>query len=465
MEDNDLNGSITREEFESLCKEEFLPNLTEMLMDCVNLCGKTVEEISCVEIAGGVTRVPCVQQAISSVFGSQLSRTLNSDECIARGCVLDAAMRSISYRVRKYTVVERISRPLTLAYIPGGDISQLASAEIVEVLGSNSSKATPITAKLNVTVPAVVVASLGNPRDPQDPHFLEAMEIVKQSSPTEAEGVITISAAFDENGIFGFTGVEGHESRVLQKNSLFDVASYTQFESDAAAQDSIENERLHTLNDFETLIYQLKERIQGSHREFVSPDKVGALDQELNKWSDWFYENYEASLDTLKESLSTVQSHWAPIERLYNVHRAKEEELESFFAGLRGKYELCCQDSPLWYGAAESERLEFANRILAFEKNVRQQVEDEKQISRYEEPLFTMPQLHSELRKIMSDIDEFCRRMRVQSERRKEEEQAAAAAAAKAAEPQAEDVEMEAPQPESASTEPPSEEPSAEAPQ
>ncbi|EDO07987.1 Hsp70 family protein [Babesia bovis T2Bo] len=465
MEDNDLNGSITREEFESLCKEEFLPNLTEMLMDCVNLCGKTVEEISCVEIAGGVTRVPCVQQAISSVFGSQLSRTLNSDECIARGCVLDAAMRSISYRVRKYTVVERISRPLTLAYIPGGDISQLASAEIVEVLGSNSSKATPITAKLNVTVPAVVVASLGNPRDPQDPHFLEAIEIVKQSSPTEAEGVITISAAFDENGIFGFTGVEGHESRVLQKNSLFDVASYTQFESDAAAQDSIENERLHTLNDFETLIYQLKERIQGSHREFVSPDKVGALDQELNKWSDWFYDNYEASLDTLKESLSTVQSHWAPIERLYNVHRAKEEELESFFAGLRGKYELCCQDSPLWYGAAESERLEFANRILAFEKNVRQQVEDEKQISRYEEPLFTMPQLHSELRKIMSDIDEFCRRMRVQSERRKEEEQAAAAAAAKAAEPQAEDVEMEAPQPESASTEPPSEEPSAEAPQ
>ncbi|GFE53051.1 heat shock protein [Babesia ovis] len=460
MEDNDLNGSITREEFEAMCKEEFLPNLTEMLMECVNLCGKPVEEISCVEIAGGVTRIPCVQQTISTVFNSQLSRTLNSDECIARGCVLDAAMRSISYRVRKYTVIERITRPLTFACIQGGDISQLPSAETVEVMPANSSKGEPVMAKLGITAPAVIVASMGNPRDPQDPHFLQAIEIVKQLAPTEAEGVVTVSAAFDDNGMFTFTGVEGHEFKVLQKNPILEVEPYIQFEADASAQDAVENERLHTLNDFETLIYQVKEKIQGSHRDFVAPDQVGALDQELNKWSNWLYDNYEATLDVLKESLNTVQSHWAPIEHLYIIYRTKQDELSGFLSGLRSKYDLCCQDSPMWYGAPEQDRMEFAQKIRDFEAQVLQKIESEKLVPRHEQPLFTMDQLHVELRKITSDIDEFCRRMRVQSERRREEEMAAAQAQAEQAEQAA-----QADQTEPAEAETPAEEPTEEVPQ
>ncbi|ORM40098.1 Heat shock protein 88 [Babesia sp. Xinjiang] len=447
MEENDLHGSITREEFEAMCKEEFLPNLTEMLMECVNLSGKPVGEISCVEIAGGVTRIPCVQQTIHSIFGLQLSRTLNSDECIARGCVLDAAMRSISYRVRKYLAVERLTRPLTYACIQGGDISQLPSAETVEVLPANSTKGAPIVTKMAISGPMVIVASRGNPRDTNDPHFLQAIEVVKQISPTEAEGVATISACFDENGDFCFTGVEGHEFVVIQKKPVLDVEEYAKFEAEARSQDAIENERLHTLNDFETLIYSVKEKMQGSHREFVAPDNVVAMDQELNKWSDWLYDNYEATLDVLKESLNSLLSHWSPVEHLYRVHKAKQDELGNFLSNLRAKYNLCREDSPMWYGAPEEDRLDFARRILAFEEKIRVQLEEENSIPRHEKPLFTMDQLNTELRQITSDIDEFCRRMRVQSERRKEEEMAAQAQSepAEPAEPAEPDVSVEEP--------------------
>ncbi|GBE59226.1 heat shock protein [Babesia ovata] len=425
MEDNDLQGNIKREDFEEMCKQEFLPNITEMLMECINLCGKSVEEISCVEIAGGVTRIPCVQKTISDIFGKQLSRTLNSDECVARGCVLDAAMRSISYRVRKYHVVERITRPLSFACIPGGDITQLATAETAQILPENTSKSTPIAAKLAITAPTIIVASLGDPKDPADAYFLGAIQIVKQVEPTEEQGVTTVSAAFDENGVFGFTAVEGHEFVNMPRTSAFTVEAYAQAEAEARAQDSIENQRLRTLNDFETLIYSVKEKMQGSHREYVAPEFVSTINEELNKWSNWLYDNYEASLEVLQDSLKRMQSDWAPIERLYGIQKAKENELDVFLSGLQSKYSMCCEDGPMWYGAPEQERLEFAQKIQAFDAKIRQQVEEEKTRPRHAEPLFTMEQLHAELKQISSDIDEFCRRMRVQSERRKEEEAAA----------------------------------------
>ncbi|GIX61639.1 dnaK family protein [Babesia caballi] len=425
MEDNDLQGSITRDEFEEMCKQEFLPNLAEMLMDCVNMSGKSAGEISCVEIAGGVTRIPCVQKTISGVFGTQLSRTLNSDECVARGCVLDAAMRSISYRVRKYRAVERIDRPLTFACAKGSDSTKLAAAEMAEVLPSNTSKATPIAVKLSISPPTMLLASLGDPRDPADPYFLGAIEMGKQLHPTEAEGVVTVSAAFDENGVFNFTAIEGHEMLPVTRNPIFAVEPYVTLETEARSQDAVENERLHTLNDFETLIYSVKEKMQGSHREYIAPELVNTIGQELTKWSDWLYDNYDSSLEVLQDALKRVQADWEPIERLYTVQRAKDNDLDSFLSGLRAKYNLCCEDGPMWFGAPAEERMEFAQKIQAFEGNVRQRVEEEKALPRHAEPIFTMEQLQTELRQLTSEIDEFCRRMRVQSERRREEEMAA----------------------------------------
>ncbi|KAK1932769.1 dnaK family protein [Babesia divergens] len=426
MEDNDLQGNITREEFEELCKQEFLPDLTEMLMECVNMFGKSVEEIAAVEIAGGATRIPCVQKTISSVFGSQLSRTLNSDECVARGCVLDAAMRSISYRVRKYRVVERITRPLTFAWVQGGDMSKLTSAEVVEVLPAGSSKAAEIAAKLPISAPVTIVASLGDPRDPADPHFLNAIDITKQLAPTETEGVVTVAAIYDENGKFAFSGVEGHEFVVLPRNPIFNVQAYADFEREARQKDTIENERLRTLNDFETMLYSVKEKMSGSHRDYVAPELVGTITAELDKWTSWLYDNYEATLEVLQDALQRVSADWNPIERLYFEQQAKENDLDAFVADVHSRYNLCCEDGPMWYGAPAEERMEFAQKLQVFEEKYA------CKLRRRREELATWSPSSRWSSSLTSEIDEFCRRMRVQSERRRAEEAKAQEEAAKA---------------------------------
>jgi heat shock protein 4 len=57
-------------------------------------------------MVGEATRIPIVQERCKQVFGKDVSRTLNSLECVARGCSLQAAMLSPLFKVSDYKVEE-----------------------------------------------------------------------------------------------------------------------------------------------------------------------------------------------------------------------------------------------------------------------------------------------------------------------------------------------------------------------
>lgn len=59
-------------------------------------------KIDSVELVGGGTRIPAILNAITAVIGEEPSRTLNSNECIAKGAALISAMNSIVYKAQPY---------------------------------------------------------------------------------------------------------------------------------------------------------------------------------------------------------------------------------------------------------------------------------------------------------------------------------------------------------------------------
>jgi heat shock protein 4 len=68
-------------------------------------------------MVGDATRIPIIQQKCKEVFGvEQVSRTLNSLECVARGCSLQAAMLSPLFKVADYEVQEYNSLPVSITY-------------------------------------------------------------------------------------------------------------------------------------------------------------------------------------------------------------------------------------------------------------------------------------------------------------------------------------------------------------
>nr|CEL70435.1 TPA: Heat shock 70 kDa protein [Neospora caninum Liverpool] len=119
MEDEDCSGLLTRDVFEELCSKSLVPRMETLLQSVIAKSGLKKEDLTSVEIVGGGTRIPWVQRCISNSFGLELSRTLAADETVARGCALQAAMASASFKVKEYGFGERTLYPICLTWTDG----------------------------------------------------------------------------------------------------------------------------------------------------------------------------------------------------------------------------------------------------------------------------------------------------------------------------------------------------------
>ena len=66
--------------------------------------GLEASQVASVEVVGGTTRVPSVLKQLTDLFGREPSRTLNSKETVSRGCALQCAMLSPTFKVRDFQV-------------------------------------------------------------------------------------------------------------------------------------------------------------------------------------------------------------------------------------------------------------------------------------------------------------------------------------------------------------------------
>ncbi|KAK2197943.1 bifunctional Heat shock protein 70 family/ATPase [Babesia duncani] len=428
MEDNDMSGHITRTQFEEMCNAEFIPQLIEMLKECIEASRTDLDSIFSVEIAGGSSRIPCIQQAISSIFNKVPSRTLNADECIARGCVLEAAIKSNHYRVREYKTRLTLPRSLTLGYFNGQE------PMLLEAIAAGTPLGDPIRVTLQAQAPVCVRVALGDALDPRSQDALGTLDIARhisqeaqpapvttndgaaiQTDEQDAEiqsesspsGGISVTLGFDDCGQF-VASPECCEYRWLPA-TILDIARLEAAELEARGRDLKENSRLQALNDFETLLYTVRDKMQSSHRDFIDPQMIPAYESELDHWREWLYENSGASQETLQEGIDKVSSEWKRIDKYFKEHQNKLENLEPFLQRLQERYNFCCEDNnPNWHGATPEERLNFAQELMDLDSRVRQMHQDESQRPRHMEPLFTMQQIQGEMQKLLVSISEFC---------------------------------------------------------
>ncbi|CAK0850696.1 unnamed protein product [Prorocentrum cordatum] len=70
------------------------PYVSDVLDAAKAASGLPVSAVDFVEMCGGCSRVPWVKEMCSQAFGGkELSTTMNADECVARGCTLQDAVR------------------------------------------------------------------------------------------------------------------------------------------------------------------------------------------------------------------------------------------------------------------------------------------------------------------------------------------------------------------------------------
>src|SRR3569833_2740033 len=98
-------------------------------------------------MVGEATRIPLIQEKVKQVFEvDQVSRTLNSLECVARGCSLQSAMLSPMFKVADYEVQEYNLYPVSISYqfTSGGEQAKVSTKELFP-LGSQFPSTKSIT--------------------------------------------------------------------------------------------------------------------------------------------------------------------------------------------------------------------------------------------------------------------------------------------------------------------------------
>ncbi|EAN32526.2 Hsp70 family protein [Theileria parva strain Muguga] len=477
MEDYDLNGHLKREEFEVLCSREFLPRLSELLMCSLKVSGRTMESIDSVEVVGGITRVPCVQTLISHVFDKPVSKTLNADESIARGCVLQGAINSKHYMVRKYNVIEKLSRPFTVTFLPGlGPFSQqqMYNAEILTVANVGTNYNEVFTVKVKLDPPFTVFTSFDDPRitsKNQLPTFQYTLSQVQEytSSPKDKRKENKPEEKKEEGEEGNMSEVEEYLSKVekelnqeagrtnqnkggLDRDAdgwaikfkfdetvnLFsfcrglDVSVMSPFiletdklsanESAQKKKDLHETNRLRTLNDLETYVYTVRDKLQTTHKDFMDPKNMNQVIEKLNETENWLYENRTATLESLEKMYNTLTSQFDPVENNYNIYLNKEQNLSSFFSRLSNLHQYSVGTDNSWLNVPENERTSISNKLTMLSSNTMKLVEREKNMPKYNNPLYTMEQLDQELKNVKDEMDKLIKKHKVVEQPKSEPE-------------------------------------------
>ncbi|KAL6897865.1 hypothetical protein ACP4OV_006824 [Aristida adscensionis] len=103
MDEKDVRGFIKRDEFEQI-SAPVLERVKGPLEKALAEAGLTTENVHFVEVVGSGSRVPAIIKIITEFFGKEPRRTMNASECVARGCALQCAILSPTFKVREFQV-------------------------------------------------------------------------------------------------------------------------------------------------------------------------------------------------------------------------------------------------------------------------------------------------------------------------------------------------------------------------
>ncbi|OIW11903.1 hypothetical protein TanjilG_18176 [Lupinus angustifolius] len=123
MDEKDVRSFIKRDDFEQLSLP-ILERVKGPLEKALAEAGLTVEDVHMVEVVGSGSRVPAINKILTEFFRKEPRRTMNASECVARGCALQCAILSPTFRVREFQVNESLPFSISLSWKGSGPDAQ-----------------------------------------------------------------------------------------------------------------------------------------------------------------------------------------------------------------------------------------------------------------------------------------------------------------------------------------------------
>ena len=308
---------LNRAKFEQICEPIFkklIPISKKALADS----GFKKQELSEIVLVGGSTRIPAVQKIVKDIFGIEPNKSVNPDEAVAIGACIQAGI--IAGDVTDILLLDVI--PLSLG---------------LETLGGVATK----IIESNTTIPTSKEQTFSTATDNQpavELHILQGERPLAKDNktlgkfhlenlPPARRGVPQIVVKFDvnANGILEVTATDkatGKQKNIRIENSSSlskdEIERMKMEAKENAESDKKEKEKIDTLNQADTLIFQTEKQIE----EFG--DKLSETDKsDLNLMVDKLKESHKT------QNLIDIQKYQTELTEVWNRISTKLYQTET----------------------------------------------------------------------------------------------------------------------------------------
>jgi heat shock protein len=369
MNDVDVSSQLSRDELEELV-QPLLKRAENPVNDALKMSGLSVEDVDSIELIGGTTRIPCLKNTITEVFGKPFSTTLNQDESIAKGAAFICAMHSPTLRVKPFKFEDINLHSVTYYWEQGTEetdhlevfakgatypstkmITLYRTKDFeVEAKYTNVSELPPSTneiiAKWTVTgveVPENEDSATVKIKVRQDPSGFytieevyivaekEFKELVEQPEPEKKEGE---EAEQDEDVepkepeykiVKKLVKVKDLNVEYFGQNIKPDVLNeFLEKEFKMVADDKLVAETEEKKNALEEYIYTLRGKLEDEYAPFASDEEKEKLSKLLMDTEEWLYdEGYDSTKGKYVAKYEELAAIGNLIKGRYNAKQAE----------------------------------------------------------------------------------------------------------------------------------------------
>lgn len=319
-----LNMTLLRSKFESLVKE-FNDRTVEKAKEAVKKAGKSYDEIDCILLVGGTTRIPSLQDALTKEFNRPLNKSVNPDEAVSLGAAKQA---DVLVGNSEGDVLLLDVTPLSLGIeTMGGVMTKIVDANTTVPV---SKKQVFSTAEDNQ--PAVTINVLQGERTMAADNKSVGMFTLDGIVPAR-RGVPQIEVTFDidANGIVKVSAKDlgtGKEQKVTIENNSLSDAEIEQIKKDAekyAEEDKKKQEDVNTINEASSFAFSINNMLNDdAMKDKISDTEKSDIESAVKSVEDAVKENDVEKVKSAKETLEKV---WAPVaSKLYQSQNAGGSE-------------------------------------------------------------------------------------------------------------------------------------------